>query len=411
MNKRLWIWYVAVFAAFTAIVVAVVLSSEHSDKKTILSSRLEGYTEIMSRAEDYNSATEWLPAEIRVTVIRTDGMVIYDSDESSDLLGNHLSRPEIKDAIWHSEGCAIRKSDTIGRDYIYYARQYGDVIIRAALPFELPQRRFLHPDWVLLISICILFCIAVAMIVILSKRFNAEASIETEGKLRIQKRQMTNNIAHELRTPVTSIRGYMETMVNNPEMPEDKRMLFTERAYLQTLRLSELIRDISLITKIEEAPDMLKKEHLGIKMIIDEVCEEFARILADKNATVTNNVPEELSIKGNSTLLYAIFRNLIENSVRYAGESFDICISCRPGNDGTIVFEYTDNGNGVPEEYLDRIFERFYRIPSESSDKAEGSGLGLSIVRNAVAFHSGSIHAFTITPHGLGFRWTIGGQK
>lgn len=397
----------AVFAAFTAILVTMVLSSEHTYKKTILSSRLEGYTEIVSHASDFDSVAQWLPNGIRVTVVRTDGDVIYDSEEPSDMLGNHLSRPEIKDAIQYGEGCAIRKSDTFGRDYIYYARQYGDVVIRAALPFELPQRRFLHPDWVLITSICLLFFIVVAIIVVLSKRFNARADSETEGKLRIQKHQMTNNIAHELRTPVTSIRGYMETLVNNPQMPDDKRILFTQRAYLQTLRLSELIRDISLITKIEEAPDLLAREYLCIKRIIDEVCEEFAPILSEKEISVVNEVSEDLSIKGNSTLLYAIFRNLIENSVRYAGRAFTIRISCVAGGGEAVEFTYTDDGIGITEEYLGRIFERFYRIPSETGNKAEGSGLGLSIVRNAVAFHGGSIQAFTLTPHGLGFRFTL----
>lgn len=397
----------AVFAVFTAILAIVVLSSEYTYKKTILSSRLEGYTEIMSHASDYESLAGQLPDGIRVTVIRTDGEVIYDSVEPSDMLDNHLSRPEIHAAIHDAEGCAIRKSDTFGRDYIYYARQYGNLVIRAALPFEIPQRRFLHPDWVLITSIFLLFVIAVAVIVVLSKRINAQADSDTEGRLRIQKRQMTNNIAHELRTPVTSIRGYMETLVNNPQMPADKRILFTQRAYLQTLRLSELIRDISLITKIEEAPDMLAKEHLGVRRIIDEVGEEFASILSEKSISFINEVPENLSVKGNSTLLYAIFRNLMENSVRYAGEGFTIRIGCEASYADSVEFTYTDNGTGIAEEYLGRIFERFCRIPSESGAKAEGSGLGLSMVRNAVAFHGGSIQAFTLTPHGLGFRFTL----
>lgn len=88
--------------------------------------------------------------------------------------------------------------------------------------------------------------------------------MDTDEKLRSQKRRITGNLAHELRTPVTSIRGYLETLVNNPDIQQDKRVLFTERAYLQTLRLSDMIRDISLITKIEEAPELLIKEHLGI---------------------------------------------------------------------------------------------------------------------------------------------------
>ena len=135
--------------------------------------------------------------------------------------------------------------------------------------------------------------------------------------------------------------------------------------------------------------------------------EEFASILSEKSISFINEVPENLSVKGNSTLLYAIFRNLMENSVRYAGEGFTIRIGCEASYADSVEFTYTDNGTGIAEEYLGRIFERFYRIPSESGAKAEGSGLGLSIVRNAVAFHGGSIQAFTLTPHGLGFRFTL----
>jgi len=396
----------AVFAVFSAILVTVELSSEHAYKKAVLSSRLEGYADIVSRTDDYSRTTSLLPQDIRVTVIRPDGFVIYDSYEQSDAMGNHLSRPEIKSCLEGEDGCSIRLSETSGIEYIYFARRYGDVIVRTALPFEMAQKRFMHPDWVILITIALLFAMAVFVIRQISLRAGAEAEKEANDKLQSQKKRITGNLAHELRTPVTSIRGYLETLVDNPQMPEEKRDLFTERAYLQTLRLSDLIRDISLITKMEEAPEMLVKEHIGIRRLTEDVFDEFARQIQDNGITVENMVSDSLNIKGNQSLLYALFRNLIENSIRYGGSDITIRLNCTEA-EGFANFTYSDNGKGVSDEHIGKIFERFYRIPEENTHRAEGSGLGLSIVKNAVIFHGGTITVSHMTPHGLCFKFSI----
>lgn len=396
----------AVFAVFAAVMVVVELSSEHGYKKAVLSSRLEGYADIVSRTDDYSRTTSLLPQDIRVTVIRPDGQVIYDSYEHSDAMGNHLSRPEIKSCIGGEEGCSIRMSETSGIEYIYFARRYGDVIVRTALPFEIAQRRFMHPDWVLLVMIALLFVMAAFVVRQISLRAGAEAEREANDKLQSQKKRITGNLAHELRTPVTSIRGYLETLVDNPQMPDEKRDLFTERAYLQTLRLSDLIRDISLITKMEEAPEMLVKEHIGIRRLTDDVFDEFASQIKENGVTVENMVSDSLSIKGNQSLLYALFRNLVENSIRYGGSNITIHLECSEV-ESMACFTYFDNGKGVSEEHIGKIFERFYRIPDENAHKAEGSGLGLSIVKNAVVFHGGTIAVSNMSPHGLCFKFSI----
>jgi len=406
MNRRLGIWITAVFAVFAAIITVVELCSEHSYKKAILSSRLEGYADIVSRTDDYSRTTSLLPEDIRVSVVKPDGSVIYDSYEATELMGNHISRPEIQSCLEGKDGCSIRKSETAGIEYIYFARRYGDVIVRTALPFEVAQRRFMHPDWLLMIIVVLLFSMAVFTIWKLSVRADAEAEKESDMKLQSQKKRITGNLAHELRTPVTSIRGYLETLVDNPGMDADKKELFTERAYLQSLRLSDLIRDISLITKMEEAPEMLGKEHLGIRKLTDEVFEEFSSAIEEKGIAVENTIAEDISIKGNPSLLYALFRNLVENSIRYGGDGISIHLDCAV-SEGTAHFTYYDNGKGVSEEHLGKIFERFYRIPEENAHRAEGSGLGLSIVKNAVAFHGGSVNASRLQPHGLCFKFSI----
>lgn len=406
MNKRLWLWVTAVFAVFASIMIVVELYSEHSYKKAILSSRLEGYADIVSRTDDYSRTVSLLPEDIRVSVVKPDGSVIYDSYEPASAMDNHLHRPEIRSALDGADGCSIRKSETSGMEYIYFARKYGDVIVRTALPFMVAQRRFMHPNWALMLAVALLLGVAVLVIRQLSLRADADARKEADIRLQSQKKRITGNLAHELRTPVTSIRGYLETLVDNPAMSAEKRELFTERAYLQSLRLSDLIRDISLITKMEEVPEMLTKEHIGIRRLTESVFEEFAVQIEENGISVENYVPESLSLKGNQTLVYAIFRNLIENSIRYGGNGITISLSCEE-SDGFTFFTYSDTGKGVSEDHIEKIFERFYRIPSEDAHRAEGSGLGLSIVRNAVAFHDGTISASPLMPHGLRFSFSL----
>ena len=405
MNKRLWIWISVILAVFALAITALELSSELDYKKSILSARLEGYADVVARSQDYGGAVRLLPEDIRVSVVSPSGEVVYDSYEG-EVLGSHLDRPEIQACLSGSEGCSIRRSGTSGIEYIYFAKRYGDVILRTAMPFELAQKRFMHPDWTLLITIGLLFLLAALLTRRLSLRADAKAKEAADEQLKTQKKRITGNLAHELRTPVTSIRGYLETLVDNPQMDEAKKGQFIDRAYRQTLRLSDLIRDISLITKMEEAPQTLKKEHLGMRHLTCEVIEEFAGTIAAQGVKVENTIADDVCILGNQSLLYALLRNLVENSLRYGGPGITIHIECSL-YDGMANFFYYDTGKGVSDEHLGKIFERFYRIPEEDSHRSEGSGLGLSIVKNAVAFHKGTISAHHLQPHGLAFRFSI----
>ena len=405
MNKRLWIWISVILAVFALAITALELSSELDYKKSILSARLEGYADVVARSQDYGGAVRLLPEDIRVSVVSPSGEVVYDSYEG-EVLGSHLDRPEIQACLSGSEGCSIRRSGTSGIEYIYFAKRYGDVIVRTAMPFELAQKRFMHPDWTLLITIGLLFLLAALLTRRLSLRADAKAKEAADEQLKTQKKRITGNLAHELRTPVTSIRGYLETLVDNPQMDEAKKGQFIDRAYRQTLRLSDLIRDISLITKMEEAPQTLKKEHLGMRHLTCEVIEEFAGTIAAQGVKVENTIADDVCILGNQSLLYALLRNLVENSLRYGGPGITIHIECSL-YDGMANFFYYDTGKGVSDEHLEKIFERFYRIPEEDSHRSEGSGLGLSIVKNAVAFHKGTISAHHLQPHGLAFRFSI----
>ncbi len=235
------------------------------------------------------------------------------------------------------------------------------------------------------------------------------SDITKSEKTRLLKQEMTNNIAHELRTPVTSIRGYLETMINMNESEEncDNIHNFLDRAYTQVIRLSELIQDISMLTKIEEASDRFELEPVRIKEILTELKTELNDALIEKRDNFIIDVKDNVIIHGSRTLLYSIFRNLIENSLSYAGENVEIVVRCHSENEEAFYFEFYDNGTGIEEKHLARIFERFYRINEGRTRNSGGSGLGLSIVKNAVLFHNGSIMAKNRSEGGLIFLITF----
>lgn len=225
-------------------------------------------------------------------------------------------------------------------------------------------------------------------------------------KNRILKQEMTNSIAHELRTPVTSIRGYLETL-HGIELPAEKQKQFIDNAYKQSIRLSLLIDDISLISKIEEAPTSFAKEKVHLAQIISNVRIDLADKLNEKHIQLYISVPDDLVIQGNYTLLYSVFRNLMENSIAYAGDNISIYIDCYMQNDTSVYLSYYDTGIGVPEQHLNRLFERFYRVNEGRTRDKGGSGLGLSIVKNSVLLHKGEIQVRNHTGGGLEFLFNL----
>ena len=221
------------------------------------------------------------------------------------------------------------------------------------------------------------------------------------------KKQLTQNIAHELKTPVSSIQGYLETIVNNPDLSRDKLDQFIARSYAQSNRLTHLLSDISLLTRMEEAPNMTEKESVNLYQMVQNIFNEVALQLEEKQIKTQNLLPANLYIKGNPSLLYSIFRNLTDNVIAYAGTDIHITIRCFRQGEKFYYFSFADTGIGVTPEHLGRLFERFYRVDKGRSRKLGGTGLGLAIVKNAVLLHEGSIFAKNNPEGGLEFIFTL----
>lgn len=403
-------------------------------------------------------------AGLRITVLDTAGHVSYDSAESPDAIAalpNHLGRPEIVQAVANGTGYTIRRLSESTKDIYFYSAMRGDRhIVRTALPYSLPLREILAADrdflWFML-GITLLMSIIgyfvtrrlghnimrlktfseraergeeigsnetfphdelgdisaniVRLYAQLQKttadrdREHALALHEEEEKIRIKK-QLTNNINHELKTPVASIQGYLETVLANPQMESPQRTAFLEKSLAQTERLRRLLTDVSTVTRMDEASQLIRKERVVLNDIIEEIKADVELLPDERRMRIRCNFGKPVVVEGNASLLGSVFRNLTDNATAYSSGR-DIYIDLIGEEDGHYTFLFADNGIGIDEEHLPHIFERFYRIDKGRSRKMGGTGLGLSIVKNAVMLHGGTIEARNRNKGGLEFRFTL----
>ena len=470
VGTKLYMSVLSVFLVFAVAFIVFQQTREKQFKVDTLNLKLQDYNSHMEeylrlfpdrseQALDRYVQSHYIP-HLRVTLISLSGKVMYDSElKDYSHVTNHASRPEIVSALRNGAGSTVeRNSKTLKGDFFYSATCFpkDSLIIRSALPYTSDLSKSLKADqhyiWFAVATMLLLTIILyrftrrlgdnIQRLRTFASRADHGESLDTEdlvgfpsdelGEIaeriikiykRLQttrqeqdilKRQLTQNIAHELKTPVASIQGYLETILDNPNINDSMREQFLKRCYAQSQRLTALLQDISTLNRMDDAPDMIGTEDVNISEIVANIQKETALHLQQKQMSFVNKLPNDVMVKGSPSLIYSVFRNLTDNAIAYAGMGTTITLTAQPIENideemksPKWQFTFSDNGVGVPVEHLPRLFERFYRVDKGRSRKMGGTGLGLAIVKNAVLLHGGTIRVVNNFNGGLRFDFTL----
>lgn len=417
-HKRLFLQLIAFSWAMVLCFIGYQYIREKEYKSEFLNAQLQQYNRHLLATveegepyEDYIATHDKPFEELRISIITLTGAVIYDNIISLDSLDNHRSRPEVADAMVKGSGHNIsRQSTSDGREYFYSATRGERVVVRTAIPYSGTLQDLLEADWSFLV---VMISITLVMSVVayfttrkLGKDIERVNRYEAEQERNRLKRQLTNNINHELKTPVASIQVCLETLLSGINLSEEKRQELIERCYANNDRLRRLLNDVSLITRMEDGSALIGKERVVINDIIDEVAKELEMLPEDERLRLHTDFGDEVIIDGNPSLIGSIFRNLTENAIAYS-EGRNIYISLLENNERLCRIRFEDDGKGVEHKHLSHLFERFYRVDKGRSRQKGGTGLGLAIVKHAVQFHGGTITVINRPNGGLRFEFTL----
>lgn len=365
--------------------------------------------------DEYLRYIDEVQTDTRITRIAADGEVLYDSIQDEKDLENHADREEVKEAFENGAGSEIRQSDTISEVMIYYAVRMDDgTVLRVSKTMDTAFKMALS---VLPFIIFIGIAMAIAAWFLtkhqvkkliqpideidLEEPMNSEIYEELHPLLeRIDKqnkekeknaqmrREFSANVSHELKTPLTSISGYAEIMMNglvrSEDMPE-----FSKRIYDEASRMKTLIGDIIRLSKLDEQSIELEKEEVDLYGLARDIVSRL-HILAVKQNVSVELVGEHTNFYGIRAVLTEMIYNLCENAIKYNKEHGSVYIWVgQTLNEKKVII--SDTGIGIPEEHRERIFERFYRVDKSHSRETGGTGLGLSIVKHGAHLHGAEI--------------------
>lgn len=424
--------FLSSFLIVFAILYVVLFDSTLKEQTQVLNDSISIILSI-SQVEYGNVGDALAKKNIRLTVIEEDGDVCYDNYHSS-IQENHLQREEIKEAIEHKEGSSIRHSKTLNKEYLYVANydESNDRIIRLAMPFKGIE----HSALVLLPPFFIAFLSAFVFVWILSKRMadsiveplqtisntirtakvgeqdivfedyqypelveitealqgmNEEIQLNMEKleKERAIRQEFFTNASHELKTPLTSIRGYSELLRAHAIQDQKQIDHCLDRVLKESDHMTQLINDILTISKLESKDFVAPISTIHMKDLLDKVLESL-QVQIDQMELSVDASSENVIVDANLDHMRAILFNLISNAIKYNKMGGHITVIIKQRLDNMII-KVSDTGIGISMEDQEKVFQRFYRVDKQRSKVVSGTGIGLSIVKHIVCFYEGTI--------------------
>lgn len=401
-----------------------------------LMSEAEAVAEIMNSTDGSSELSEYqLAGPIRYTLIDESGSVLMDTEADASKLENHSDRPEVAAAAKDGYATTTRYSDTLGIDTVYAAIKLDDGDVLRLSENRTSALSFIRQMTIPIVAILI---VVIFLAYVVARRITQhimrpidalnfadvlqndiykemmpllERIDEQQTQLKEQnielaqaenlRREFSANVSHEMKTPLQVISGYAELMKNDMVQPAD-RQKFATLIYEEAQAMRSLINDVLTISRLDEVG-----VHGNDMERIDLF--QMAKVIASRLDTVARDAGIEIEVKGGDafilgtpTLAEEMVYNLVENGVRYNHSGGKVTVDVRDTGHG-VEMRVSDTGPGIPEEYKDKIFERFFRLEKSRSKATGGTGLGLAIVKHAVQFHGGMISVESETGKGTTF--------
>ena len=382
---------------------------------------LKTYADVIKETQSYDQILqgEYDPDvdDLRITMIKKDGKVFYDSFADAKKMENHANRQEVRQALKHGNGKAIRTSDTLDKNTFYYAVRLDDGnILRVAKESRSIWSVFIKVTPAILILIFVILAISKMLSDVLTKSLllpieqmsenldhledittykelmpfintiqEQHKNILMNAKMR---QEFTANVSHELKTPLTAISGYSE-LIQNGMTNEEETIRFAGEIHKSAKRLLTLINDTIRLSQLDTSEQKVIYEAIDLYKIAED-CVNMLKFSAENHGITISIHGTNAYLEGNKEMLEEVVYNLCDNAIRYNNEGGKVDVTVKPVK-GKIYLCVEDNGIGISKEHQERIFERFYRVDKSRSKSTGGTGLGLAIVKHIVNYYKGTV--------------------
>ena len=378
---------------------------------------LKTYADVIKETQSYDQILqgEYDPDvdDLRITMIKKDGKVFYDSFADAKKMENHANRQEVRQALKHGNGKAIRTSDTLDKNTFYYAVRLDDGnILRVAKESRSIWSVFIKVTPAILILIFVILAISKMLSDVLTKSLllpieqmsenldhledittykelmpfintiqEQHKNILMNAKMR---QEFTANVSHELKTPLTAISGYSE-LIQNGMTNEEETIRFAGEIHKSAKRLLTLINDTIRLSQLDTSEQKVIYEAIDLYKIAED-CVNMLKFSAENHGITISIHGTNAYLEGNKEMLEEVVYNLCDNAIRYNNEGGKVDVTVKPVK-GKIYLCVEDNGIGISKDHQERIFERFYRVDKSRSKSTGGTGLGLAIVKHIIQQH------------------------